>query len=325
MAHTLALDNKEYVQGQDFYVFVSAIPGLTREEARLLDDIRWYLQSPNAIELMACLDEKVHTEAGDPKANKSYCDNDRVNKRSSKMIYKDMSAAQLRFFVKKFQSIHPEVTKLIFKDLKKHAMHAPVSSSVATMAMFSSDNSCTELSNQLKVHKFEDKEDFKKVVYVADYKVPSPVPLGLRQQQFPEINEWVERLNAVTNAVFISALTSRAYGKVMAYDASTAHGLPLGNDAGHPERAQKAVTDILKGLKDKFGDRVKLMDHLVPLLPSNDPSKIPMFFKFKIEGAETITDPCGSKLGSNQIPNKILYAYVERFVDDNIGGKYIQD
>ena len=325
MAFTLALENKEYVQGDDFVAYVGAVPGLGREEARLVEDIRWYMQTQGAVALLACLDEKIHNEEGDPKANKAYCDNDRANKRSSKLKYKDMTAAQLRFFVKKFESIHPEVTKLIFKDLKKHPMHSPVSSSIGTLAMYGSDNSSTELGNQVKAHDFQDKGDFKKVVCMADYKIPSPVSLGLRQQQFPETNDWTEKLNAVSNAVFISALPSRTYGKVMAYDATALHGLPLNNDAGQPDRAQKAVTDILKGLKDKFGDQVKLMDHLLPLLSNDDPSKIAMFFKFKVEGIDTITDPLGSKLGSTQISNKILYAYVERFVDDNIGGKYIQD
>lgn len=325
MAFTLALENKEYLQGDDFVATMSAVPGLGREEARLVDDIRWYMQTQGSVALLACLDEKIHTEEGDPRANKAYCDNDRVNKRSSKLTYKSMTAAQLRYFVKKFESIHPEITKLIFKDLKKHPMHSPVSSSVGTIAMYGSDNSSTELSNQFKAHEFQDKGDFKKVVCMADYKIPSPVSLGLRQQQFPETNDWTEKLNAVSNAVFISALPNRTYGKVMAYNPSASHGLPLNNDGGHPERAQKAVTDILKGLKDTFGDQVKLMDHLLPLLPDNDASKIAMFFKFKIEGVESITDPHGSKLGNSQISNKILYAYVERFVDDNIGGKYIQD
>lgn len=236
-----------------------------------------------------------------------------------------MSSAQLRFFIKKMQSIHPEITSLIFKEIEKHAMHAPVSTSIATLAMFSSDNSCTELSNQIKYHKFEDKEAFKKVLYSTDFNVPSPVSTKLRQQQFPEINEWTEQLNAITNAMFIASLPSRSYGKVQKYDGSVAHGLLLNNDAAKPDRVKKAIDQILKQVTSKFGDRVKLLDHLVPLISTNDPTKIPLFFKFKIEGVEAITDPNGSKLPSSKISNKILYAYVERFIDDNAGGKYIQD
>jgi hypothetical protein len=325
MAFTLGFDNKEYLQADDFYVYVSPIPGLTREEARLIDDIRWMLQTPNPTGLITCLDEQIHKTPGDPKANEAFCNDPRVNKRSSKVKYEDMSSAQLRFFIKKMQSIHPEITTLIFKELEKHAMHAPVSTSIATLAMFSSDNSCTELGNQIKYHKFVDKEEFKKVLYTTDFDVPSPVSLKLRQQQFPEINEWTEQLNAVTNAVFISGLPRRTYGLVKKYDKSVSHGLLLNNDAAKPDRVKQAIDKILKGVKDKFGDRVRLLDHLVPLLSKNDPAKIPLFFKFEIEGLETITDPNGSKISSSKISNKILYAYVERFIDDNVGGKYIQD
>jgi hypothetical protein len=325
MAFTLSIGNEEYLQGEDFYVYVSPIPGITREEARLIDDIRWMLQTPDPTKLIACLDEKIHTVPGDPKANETFCDDPRVNKRASKITYKDMSPAQLRFFIKKMQSIHPEITSLIFKEIEKHAMHAPVSTSVATLAMFASDNSCTELSNQIKYHKFEDKEEFKKVLYSTEFNVPAPVSTKLRQQQFPEINEWTEQLNAITNAMFIASLPSRSYGKVKKYDASEAHGLLLNNDAAKPDRIKKAVEQILKQVTSKFGDRVKLLDHLVPLISKNDPAKIPLFFKFKIEGVETITDPGGSKLPSSKISNKVLYAYVERFIDDNAGGKYIQD
>ena len=253
MAFTLTIDKKDYLQNEDLYVYVSAVPGLTREDARLIDDIRWMLQTPNPIKLMSCLDEKLHKEAGDPKANEPFCNNDRVNKRSSKLTYKDMNASQLRFFVKKMQSLHPEITKLIFKDLEKHSMHGPVSSSIATIGLFSSDNSCTELSNQIKYHNFTDKGDFKKILYGSDFSIPAPLSNTLRQQTYPEVNEWVEKLNANTNAVFISALPNRTYGKIKAYDKNSSHGLPLNNDAAKPDRVKQAISQIEQDMNKQFG------------------------------------------------------------------------
>jgi hypothetical protein len=47
--------------------------------------------------------------------------------------------------------------------------------------------------------------------------------------------------------------------------------------------------------------------------------------KHEIEGIKTETDLLGNKQNTKKISNRILYAYIFRFIDDNIEGKYMQD
>jgi len=46
MAFTVASTyDGEYLQDEEFYVYVSSDPNITRQEARVIDEIRWFLQT----------------------------------------------------------------------------------------------------------------------------------------------------------------------------------------------------------------------------------------------------------------------------------------
>lgn len=322
MAFTLrSPQNSEYLQDEQFYVYVSSNPNITREDARVIDEIRWFLQSQDAINLIACFDDKLHKEEGDPKANETYCGNARVNKRPCKLIYPNMSASQLRYFVRKIENIHPEIKQLV----STHEMHLPISPSVATLAMFSSDASSTDLINLTKTHNFTSKDGFVDLVYDTNANIPAVASLSILQQQYPQVNEWVDKLNASANDLYVQSLPDKTYGKVKTeYNSGEAHGLLLGNDTLKASRVSGAVNSILENAYNRYKDRYRLMDHLVPLVSRYEPGKATLFYKFDIEGIQTEMDPNGTKKNSNNVPNKILYAYIERFNDDNVNGKYIQ-
>ena len=322
MAFTVASTyDGEYLQDEEFYVYVSSDPNITRQEARVIDEIRWFLQTQNSIDLIACYDKKLHTAEGNPDANERYCENVRANTRPCKLIYPKMSAAQLRYFVRKIENIHPEIASLV----SVNEMHQPISPSVATIAMFSSDASSTELQNQSKTHTFTTREQFNGLVYGTDPTIPAVMPLNVIQQQLPQVNEWVDKLNASVNALFIETLPEKTYGKVKSsYNPGDAHGLVLNNDALKATRVSAAISSILSNTKKRYKNRFKMMDHLTPLVSRMDQSKVTLLYKFDIEGILTEVDPNGSKKGSNLVSNKILYAYLERFNDDNVSGKYIQ-
>ena len=393
-------ENKEWLADEEFYVYVGALPDRRRENARVTDEIRWFLNTQDTTELMVCYDNKLHIEPGvPPAAAQSWCGNPRVNRRPCPLIYPDMTLPQLRHFVRKFESLHPKINEHI----RKHFYHNPWSNSLGYLAMFTSDNLNTELKNQVKTHEFEDKEEkkdvcpilFKKIIYKTDYSAPSVSTVNLIQNQYPITNAWTDQLNAKANKLSLSNLPKRTYGRVKyEYNPEDPHGLTFNNDALMSERMAEAVKQIVKEVEFAFEDLIRLMDNFVPMISirregkksiqglgpekgpkhlsinvheksgkgktledsSEDTAKADMGSKinssangmlvldkmpidiaeeecamrlmypelYPIETIPTETDLLGNKHNSKKIPNRILYAYIFRFLDDNIEGKYMQ-